>query len=338
MQVISGPEALAFRHLLNKPPRALAVAVSGGPDSMALLHFLSVLLAQHKKKTRIHAVTVDHGLRPEAAAEAAQVGIWVQDWAQVTHHVVQWKGRKPASSIQERAREKRYELLADFCAEKKIRHLYLAHHQSDQAETFLFRLAKGSGLDGLSCMTAEAPYRDTDLLLCRPFLDVPKTALEHYCRSHAIPFVADPGNENRDYARIRLRQAMPVLEAEGLSEKRLAVTAARLQRARAALDFYAAKIIRSAVTIEHDRAAIRLSTLRSAPEEIRLRVVRQVIATMGDDGYGPRLERLEDLLAEVFTAPKEARKFTLGGFLFFSQVKTGLFVVQREKASHNHSK
>lgn len=311
-------------------PDAIAVAVSGGPDSMALLHQLSALVSSQERKTRIYALTVDHGLRPGAAAEAAQVGVWVGGWPRVQHHVLQWKGRKPVSAIQERAREKRYQLMTTFCAEQEIDLLYLAHHQTDQAETFLFRLAKGSGLDGLAGMGTEVAYRDTRLRLCRPFLNVPKAALESYCAVHKIPFVRDPGNDKRDYARVRLRQALPALEAEGLSEKRLAVTALRLQRAREALDFYSGKIMHSAVTLEGDKAIIRLSALKSAPEEIRIRVVRLALAALGAEGYGPRLERLEDLLAETFADLAAAKKFTLGGFLFSCLLKTGVFVIQKE--------
>ncbi len=317
MQVIFGQEALA-------------VAVSGGPDSMALLHQLSTQASRQKKKIRIHALTVDHGLRPESATEAIAVGVWVKDWPLVTHHVLQWKGRKPATAIQERAREKRYELMVGFCAAHGIERLYLAHHQTDQAETFLFRLAKGSGLDGLAGMGAEVRYKDTDLLLCRPFLNLSKAEIESYCAGHGIPFVQDRSNENRDYARVRLRQSLPVLEREGLSEKRLATTAARLQRAREALDFYAREIMESALVVKGDTASLRLENLVSAPEEIRIRVVRKVIADLGADGYGPRLERLETLLGAAFADPAKATPFTLGGFIFSCRAKAGVFTIRKE--------
>lgn len=322
-----------FSRLFKKTPAAIAVAVSGGPDSVALLHMLSACFAAQKKKPHIHALTVDHGLRPESAAEARQVGTWVAGWPLVTHHILPWKGRKPGSAIQERAREKRYELMAAYCAGQGIHHLFLAHHQTDQAETFLFRLAKGSGLDGLGGMADAVPYKDTNLVLLRPLLARSKADLEAYCARHNISFASDSSNENRDYARVRLRQSLPVLEAEGLSEKRLAATAARMQRARQALDFYAGKLRRAAVTMGRDKAAIRLSSLRAAPEEIRLRVVRQVIAELGADGYGPRLERLEVLLKECFEDDRAGvKRFTLGGFLFALDRKRGDFSIAREKS------
>lgn len=311
---------------LKTSSHPIAVAVSGGPDSMALLH----MLAAQNPKTSLHALTVDHGLRTESADEAAQVGAWIADWPRVRHHVLTWKGRKPASGIQEQARAKRYEMMAAYCAEHGIRRLYLAHHRGDQAETFLFRLAKGSGLDGLAGMAEESPYRDTGLILVRPLLDKGKDELAAYCRTQDIPFVQDPSNANAQYARVRLRQAMPVLEAEGLSEKRLAVTAARLQRAREALDFYTERLLRSAASVETGRTVFDLKKIMRAPEDIRIRAVRAALARMGGDGYGPRLDRLEDLLAGVFDAPEAAKRFTLGGFVFTPDVRRGRLSITRE--------
>jgi tRNA(Ile)-lysidine synthase len=151
-----------------------------------------------------------------------------------------------------------------------------------------------------------------------------------YCKTHKIPFVSDPSNANADYARVRLRQAMPVLEAEGLSEKRLAVTAARLQRAREALEFYTQKLARTAMVAEKDKVTFDLVKMMKAPEEIRIRAVRHGLSVLDGDGYGPRLDRLEDLLCPVFDHPETAKRFTLGGFIFTPDVKRGRFVIGRE--------
>lgn len=328
--------------LPKKLPRVIAVALSGGPDSMALLH----QLCTRGNKTKIHAITIDHGLRTESASEAEQVGRWIQDWPGVAHHILRWTGKKPQTAIQERARQKRYDLMIAFCKEHTISQLYLAHHQTDQVETFLFRLAKGSGLDGLCGMKEVAQYRDSTVFLHRPFLSVPKTALESYCKAHNIPFVKDRSNENRDYARVRLRQSLPVLEAEGLSEKRLAVTAMRLTRAKNALDFYTEKLVRRAMRVEKGRVVFDAGPLLRAPEEIRLRAIRRGLAVLGAEehpdtpasggnGYGPRLERLEELLSALFADSRPVRTFTLGGFLFSYKVRAGVFVIAREKTARS---
>ena len=170
----------------------VAVGVSGGPDSMALAWLLSQISKTNPGSPPIHALTVDHGLRTESAAEAAQVGVWVSGWPGLTHHVLRWE-QGADTRIQEEARRARYDLMAEYCRARDIRHLFLAHHMDDQAETVLFRLAKGSGLDGLAGMK---PWQERgDIVLLRPLLEIPKERLLETCASESIPFVKDPSNE-----------------------------------------------------------------------------------------------------------------------------------------------
>jgi tRNA(Ile)-lysidine synthase len=155
-----------------------AVAVSGGPDSMTLAKLLSSWATQNNKT--IHALTVDHGLRAESADEAAQVAAWLKNWPNTRHSVLKWEGDKPQNRIQEEARNARYRLMTDYCAGQGISSLFLAHHQDDQAETFLLRLAMGSGLDGLAAMRA-VHKTGAGLILLRPFLTLPKERLLATC-------------------------------------------------------------------------------------------------------------------------------------------------------------
>lgn len=296
---------------------------------MALLHMLSAQAG----RTHIHALTVDHGLRPESAAEAMQVGAWVSGWPGVSHHVLTWRGRKPTTAIQEQARAKRYALMAEYCTGNGIGRLYLAHHRNDQAETFVFRLAKGSGLDGLAAMTEELPCAaDAGIILVRPLLMTAKEDLLAYCRAHKIPYVNDPGNANDRYARVRLRRVMPLLAEEGLSEKRLAMTARRLARARDALDHYTDRFFKNAAQVDKGVVAFDIVKMTRVPEEIRLRAVRRALGILGADGYGPRLERLEDLLAGFFAGPRAGKGFTIGGFVFTPHARTGMLHVRSERA------
>lgn len=324
----------SVRHFLARAPHAIAVALSGGPDSMALLYMLSQLVAQQKQKTktRIHALIVDHGLRPESGAEAQDVKDSVASWPHVTAHILKWTGTKPDTGIMEGARDARYGRLYQWCKKSGIEELWLGHHATDQAETFLFRLAKGSGLDGLSVMGERRAYADTDLMLVRPLLALDKADIEDYCTVLDIPFVRDPSNQDLKYARARLRQSLPVLEEEGLSAARLATTARRLAQAREALDFYADKIIRSAAQIEPDEARVKIRALINAPAEMRVRVIRRLLGHLesGKGGYGPRLDRLEDLLESFFMDLGQAKRFTLGGYLFSHDKKTGMFVIRRQ--------
>lgn len=311
---------------LGAPAPTVAAAVSGGPDSMALCFLLSQWA--QKENIRVHALTVDHGLRPEAAEEAALVGVWVAGWPHVRHEILKLD-MTADSRVMERAREKRYDALTAFCRERKIERLFVAHHQDDQAETFLFRLAKGSGLDGLAAMRRESVK--SGLHIIRPFLDLPKEALVALCEKNEVPFVKDPSNGDTKYARPRLRQARAVLEEEGLTPKRLAVTAARLSRARDALDFYADRAFENSLKEKtKDRIVLDFDSLTSEPPETRLRVVMTAMETVApdEDGYGPRMEKLEALAESLFAAAP-FRKQTLGGCVFS---RGNTVVVEREKS------
>lgn len=300
--------------LLPAPSGRLGVAVSGGPDSMALLYALS-----QTGRFEIDALTFDHGLRSDSAAEAALVGQWVADWPGVTHHILRWGGDKPTTAIMEAARAARYDALCAWCDGHGIASLCVAHHAGDQAETILFRLAKGSGLDGLGGMADRASWPGYAVEILRPLLETGRDDIIAFCRDAGVPYVNDPSNVNDDYARPRLRKIMPLLAAEGLSEKRLSRTALRLRRAREALDFYTAQLAAQSVRFDgEDRVGIDVPALRAAPEEIRIRLIRQVAARIAPDGdgYGLRLDRLEAGLFDLFADPPRMRRFTLGGLVF----------------------
>ena len=301
----------------------IAVALSGGPDSMALAHMLS----HQSSAVDIHALIVDHGLRSESGAEARETFDRVKNWPNVIPHILTWGGDKPDTKIMEEARRARYGLMRDFCREHGISTLYLAHHLDDQAETFLIRLAKGSGLDGLAAMSRAQDY--DGLTLVRPLLDVPKSDLLAYCDTHNIPFARDPSNEKTDYLRPRLRGAREVLEAEGLTSKRLATTAMRLSRARAALEFFTDEGWRDHVTVGAD-IQINAAALNKLPEEVVLRVVLKAMDHFRPDAdYGPRLERVESLVRDM--RGDAFRGATLGGCRFAIKGRDrALWVVEKE--------
>lgn len=301
----------AFSHFsLFDGSEKIALALSGGPDSMALCHFLS-----RWDRADIHALTVDHGLRPESADEAQQVAAWVRGWPRITHTTLRWNGDKPATRIMEEARRARYALMADYCRAHGITHLALAHHQDDQGETFLIRLAAGSGLDGLAAMRSRQAL-DSGITLCRPFLSVSKDSLVAACAARNIPFVTDPSNTKDDYLRPRLRAARDVLAGEGLSGKRLSVTAARMGRARDALEHYtAAALAACRLDVREGTEVFDYPLFCTYPAEIRLRLILDAMERLhpGRD-YGPRMEKAEDLLLSLENQDFKGR--TLGGCVF----------------------
>src|SRR5205085_3421398 len=178
----------------------IAVAVSGGPDSLAL-----TILADRwarERGGRLAALTVDHQLRPESAEEARIVGGWLAARG-IAHHVLVWTDPKPATGIQEAARAARYRLLAGWCHEQGCLHLLTAHHREDQAETYLIRCRAGSGLDGLAGMSAVREM--AGLRLVRPLLALPKARLTALLETERQPFLSDPSNRNPIFERARLR-------------------------------------------------------------------------------------------------------------------------------------
>ncbi|MGE0743756.1 MAG: tRNA lysidine(34) synthetase TilS [Rhodospirillales bacterium] len=304
----------------------VAVAVSGGADSMAL-----ALLAHRwarQRRGQAVALTVDHGLRPGSAREAAQAGRRLAARG-MAHRVLRWSGEKPAADVQAAARDARYALLEDWCRRAGIVHLFLAHHRDDQAETLLLRLGRGSGAWGLAAM---APVVETAAVrLLRPLLPVGRDRLRATLHAAGQPWAEDPSNESPAFARVRVRRALPALAEAGIATARIAETAARLGRARAALEDAVARLLAVAVEI-HPAGWCRLDPVpfAAAPPEVSLRAVAAVLRTVAGAPYvvrAERLARLHDALAGgSLTAPR-----TLGGCVI-GPWRGGL-VVAREPAA-----
>ena len=285
----------------------IAAAVSGGADSLAL----AVLLQDWARPLGGHvtALTVDHGLRPEAAAEARFVARTLEPLG-LAHQTLRWRGAKPSANISAAARRARYDLLSRHCARRGLLHLALGHHLDDQAETFLLRLGRGSGLDGLAAM---APIVELPRLrLLRPLLGLPKVRLEATLRARGLDWIEDPTNRDPAQARARLRQLLPGLATEGLTAARLAATARHLGRARAALEGELARILVRAVTLDPAGfAQVDPAPLMAAPGELGLRALARVLITVGGAEYGPRLESLERLYGRISSGLTAGA--TLGG-------------------------
>lgn len=302
-----------------EPAPAVAVGVSGGGDSVAL-----VLLLRHWVAERggsLLALTVDHGLRPESADEAAAVGQSMAGLG-VAHRVLRWEGPKPSAGVQAAARAARHRLLADACADAGILHLALAHHRDDQAETVLLRLARGSGIDGLAGM---APVRaDGAVRVIRPLLRVSHDRLLATCRAGGVGWIEDPSNHNPLFARARLRAVRDLLAGEGLDGARLGEVARRSGRARAALEQATAGLLADVATL-HPEGWITLARepLLAASAEIALRALARALAVVGEPAP-VRDEALERLLGTL----ADGQGGTLGGCVV--RMRRGAVMVARE--------
>ncbi|NRG17393.1 tRNA lysidine(34) synthetase TilS [Rhizobiales bacterium] len=286
----------------------VAVGVSGGPDSLALLFMLSGWRGADSSR-RVFAFTVDHGLRPEAADEAAYVAAVCKKLS-IDHETLMWTGSKPAAGIQAAAREARKALLAGAARRVGVQAIALAHHRDDQAETFLLRLARGSGVYGLGAMRGETHWEG--LRVVRPLLDVPKSRLVETLRKAGIDWREDPSNEDERYARVRIRKLIPVLEREGLTAERLSQTAFRLARAADALDVWVSNVL-GANALVHPAGPVKLpvSALGDVPDEIRYRAISRLLRFGGGGDYAPRFEKLRRLCDDLFAA--RSGKATLAG-------------------------
>lgn len=310
--------------------RRAVLAVSGGPDSVALMRLAARWSGcADAAGAQVFIATVDHGLRPGSRLEAEKVGQWAAALG-LPHQILTWSDVKPKTRIQERARAARYRLLRTHAQAVGAAFLLTAHHADDQAETILFRLLRGSGLAGLGGMQ---PMTDLgDVVLYRPLLACAKATLVAYCATQGQEFVRDPSNENPAFARTRLRALLPALEEAGFGAGALARLGRRAARAECALVLEAARVEAGLDKRPlADGFAIPLQMLRGLPEEILRRIIGAQIATLQPD-KAPRLDRLESL-AQDLCAAMQARAVwhrTLGGVKLCAGAD-GLLTLRREK-------
>jgi tRNA(Ile)-lysidine synthase len=281
-------------------PWPAAIAVSGGGDSLALMHLLRDWAKTTHRKPPV-VLTVDHKLQPRSAANARQVSGWAKK-AGLKVHLLTWKGAKPRADIEAEARQARYRLMGDWCHKHGIAALYVGHTRDDQAETFLLRLARGSGLDGLAAMRAVSPYPlegFAGLQLIRPMIDFERDVLREHLTARGQEWFDDPMNADPRFSRVRIRAAMEHLEAAGLTPGRIADAAAHLGRAREALDAVTAAVIRRACRAEGNAILVEAGALRAAPREVGLRALAQLLMAVSGQSYRPRFERLERLFDAI---------------------------------------
>jgi tRNA(Ile)-lysidine synthase len=328
-QALRGEEANAlFSGLENS--RGLILAISGGPDSTALLVLAARWAQQLKRAPKLVAVTIDHGLRAEAAREAAAVKRLARRLG-VAHRTLRWRGRKPKTGLQEAARDARYRLLAQAAASAGYAYILTAHTLDDQAETVLFRLARGSGPMGLAGMARVSPLPvGTDRMgfLLRPLLHIPKARLVATLKAGGIAYSEDPSNLDPRFTRVRLRALMSDLAREGLSAHGLSRFAARMRRADATIEF-AVAAARDALAPEPwaDRGPVRFDTARfaSLPSEVALRLLGRAVAWTGSEGP-VELAKLESLYVAMRQTATRLRR-TLAGALI--TLDTDWIVVER---------
>ncbi|WP_300031998.1 tRNA lysidine(34) synthetase TilS [uncultured Roseobacter sp.] len=270
----------------------LGVAVSGGSDSLALLYLLRDLVSE--RAYELDVVTVDHGLRPEAAEEAAFVAETCAA-LNLPHTTLRWTGWDGQGNTQNAARLARYQLIGDWAAARGIPAVAMGHTQDDQAETVLMRLARGAGVDGLSAML---PVRSGGAVQwVRPMLDISRADLRAMLTARGVTWKDDPTNEDTDYERIRMRQALRHLRPLGIDAERLALVAGHMAEARDALQHQLYEVVREKVTVRGGAVCMGWPDFCALPKETARRFLSAVLKWIGGDGYPPRHTSVTSLMA-----------------------------------------
>jgi tRNA(Ile)-lysidine synthase len=312
------------------------LAVSGGPDSTALLVLAARWAKRRKSAPKLIAVTVDHGLRKEAAAEAVAVKRLARSLG-VPHRTMRWHGTKPKTGLQEAARLARYGLLAQAARRAGFGHILTAHTLDDQAETVLFRLARGSGLGGLAGMApaSRLPTGEGNIVLLRPLLGLSKARLYATLDAARVAYSEDPTNLDPRFTRPRLRTLLPALASEGLDARGFARLAARMRRAESTIEF-AVAAAREALAPGPwaERGPVVFETARFAnlPAEVGLRLLGRAVAHTGDEGP-VELGKLESLYDTLRQARSGLRR-TLAG----AQITLGSDRIAVERAPSRRKK
>jgi len=302
----------------------LAVAVSGGPDSLALAYLAKCYSI--KNKITVKFFLVDHKLRPESTKEAASIKKILQKNG-IICKVLTWKGKKPFRNIQSLAREARYSLLVKECKKNNIKHLLLGHHSNDLFENFLIRVVRGSGLNGLVSFNKNVKYKDEDLNILRPLLNLEKNDLINISKVVFKFFIKDPSNINEIYKRTRIRTLLESLKKEGLDLKKLKLTIDNLRDSDKSIRFYVKKNLKdNSRYIKKKDTYILNSNFFDQSHEVIFRSLTLVIQKIGKKYYPVRGKSINELINRITL--KTFSKITLGSCFVESANKT--ILISRE--------
>jgi len=292
-----------------KIKKDLAVAVSGGPDSLALAYLTKCYSL--KNKIKVKYFIVNHKLRKEATLEAKIVKKFLKT-INIHCTVLNWNGKKPSKNIQATARDKRYSLLVNECKKNNIKYLLLGHHLNDLFENFLIRIVRGSGLNGLISFSKNTKYRGEDLNIIRPLLNLEKKDLLYISREVFNFFINDPSNINEDYKRTRIRNLLHSLEKEGLDIKKLKLTINNLKDSDKSIKFYVEKNLKKNVVFLKKRNTYILNyNFFDQSHEIIFRSLTNIIQKLGKKYYPVRGKSINELIEKI--NKKYFTKVTLGG-------------------------
>ena len=313
-----------YRNIITN--KRLCVAVSGGIDSLSLMLILDEWCNANNSK--LYAVTVDHGLRVESRKEAEYVNELCK-LKHIEHCILTWNGEKPKKNVELIARENRYNLIANYCKENNIDFLFVAHHMQDQAETFLIRLFRGSGIDGLSSMKAIA--ENYSLKIIRPFLDIQKETLKKYLLKNNIKWVEDESNSDEKYLRNKIRNFLDTFDNKDDIIKRINFAINQIGDYRVFIDNYIKKIEKKVLSFNSFGCCLfDKNELLKEDENIILKILAKISMIISGNYYKPRLEKLKRLLDSIQN--NDNIKYTFYGCIFETYRDNKIIVYREYKA------
>jgi len=300
----------------------LALAVSGGSDSTALMFLTAQWARQNERLDDFCVLTVDHALRENSDREAGEVCSWARALG-FECHVLVWQHDGHSSRVQEKARAGRYELMGRWCADHNVAGIITAHNRDDQAETLLMRLARGSGVDGLAAMRAGAQLFGVEVF--RPLLGVSREDLQAVLQQAGHGWIDDPSNDDSRFERVRVRGIMSVLEAAGIDADSINLSASRLQRASVALEDVTDQFMASSVTVfDSGHCEVDRPAFEELADDIAIRVLTRLLEWAGGGSEPLRMAKVERLYETL----AESEQHTLAGARI--AMRKGCFLIGRE--------
>ena len=270
------------------------VAVSGGPDSLALCFFAKIYSL--KKKIDVKYFHVDHKLRPESTKEAKLVRLLLKK-LKANLEILTWIGKKPKSNIQSVARDKRYELLLKKAKKLKINNILLGHHQDDLIENFFIRILRGSGLHGLVSFDEKTNQQNINLI--RPLLNFSKKDLKHISKKVFKNYIEDPSNQNDKFKRVKIRNFIKNLELEGLDKDKFKLTIKNLKFANESIKYFVEKNLKDNSNTSRINKVILNKDFFYQPEEVVFRSLTEVLKNVGKKYYPARGKKVDKLIYQI---------------------------------------
>lgn len=299
----------------------VAVAVSGGSDSIALCILLNRFIKEYGGQ--LHCLTINHQLRNDSSSEAIKAGEILKELG-INHQIISWEGTKPKANIQEEARLARYNLLAEYCHKHNISYLATGHQKNDQAENFIIRLEHGSGVYGLSGIPKIGEFNKIKII--RPLLSFTKQELQDFLISQNIEWIEDPSNQNEKFTRVKIRN---ILNQHPEWIDKLATASNNLSKTKDCIEFFLNKSIAELVETHFSYVAIKQGGFNELPQEIRFRMLTKLLQDFSSSLKPARGERLENLLAKIERG-NEFKASTLSGCLI-SRKNDNIIITLEEK-------